>query len=404
MNIEIHTLAFLLSLTIFIQFIVLLFAYYKNRRLNAENIEAIENLELIFNTIPDAILIINFETGSFVQINDGFSTMTGFTRGDVIGQSSLSINLWDNPDERLIFLSELKKGFIDNLEFILRRKDGSNVVVSMSAKILQIDGKPHVVSIIHDISKREEAKSALQKDHSRLELGMTVAGMAWWEMDIVTGNVIFNKRKTDILGYKYEDFKHYNDFMQLVHPEDADKAMDIMRKHFKGEVDKYETDYRILTASGEYRWFYDIGSIQKRDAAGRPLLVTGLVIDVTQRKRAEIEILEIKEKLEKINSEKDKFFSIIAHDLRSPFTGFLGLTQMIAEDAGNLSVEELEKLGYGMHQTANNLFNLLKNLLEWSQMQRGSMGFEQKEISLSNLIADNINTLKGRSEQKGIKE
>jgi len=108
------------------------------------------------------------------------------------------------------------------------------------------------------------------------------------------------------------------------------------------------------------------------------------------------------EELEKANNQKDKFFSIIAHDLRSPFQGFLGITQTMAENADSYSGEELTTVFTNMHQTADNLFNLLRNLLEWAQMQKGAMNFQPKEFSLSDLIGENVQTLKKRGEQKGI--
>ena len=106
---------------------------------------------------------------------------------------------------------------------------------------------------------------------------MQSANMAWWEMDITTGNVIFDKRKTEMLGYESENFKHYKDFMALVHPEDNEITMDAMRKHLEGKSDKYEIEYRIKTKTEDYKWFYDIGSIVKRDNNGKAEKVTGLV-------------------------------------------------------------------------------------------------------------------------------
>ena len=114
------------------------------------------------------------------------------------------------------------------------------------------------------------------------------------------------------------------------------------------------------------------------------------------------ELNKSNEELEKSNNQKDKFFSIIAHDLRSPFQGFLGITQNLAENADSYSASELAKLYNLMHQTANNLFSLLKNLLEWAQMQKGSMSFQPKKLSLSDLITETVQALTWRSEQKGI--
>jgi PAS domain S-box-containing protein len=144
-----------------------------------------------------------------------------------------------------------------------------------------------LIGVILDISERKRAEAALQENNSRLELAMQAADMAWWEMDLPSGHVTFEKRKTEMLGYPAEKFKHYQDFVALVHPDDREKAMAAMRGHLDGSLARYEVDYRIASSSGEYLWFHDIGSVGKRDAGGRPQNVTGLVINVSERKRAE---------------------------------------------------------------------------------------------------------------------
>lgn len=150
----------------------------------------------------------------------------------------------------------------------------------------------HVIIQHNDITARKMAEEALQENNIRLELAMQVADMAWWQMDVTTGQVVFQKRKAEMLGYSPEIFKHYEDFMALVHPDDQENTMNAMIDNFKGLQDKYEVEYRILTLSGEYKWFYDIGSIVKRDEKGYPQIVTGLVFDITDRKQAEFALKE----------------------------------------------------------------------------------------------------------------
>ena len=138
-----------------------------------------------------------------------------------------------------------------------------------------------------DITERKKAEAELKENNARLNLAMQAANMAWWEMDVRTGNIIFNEKKTEMLGYLPENFKHYSDFTKLIHPDDLDKAMNAMFGHIHGELEKYEVEYRIQTKSGDYKWFYDIGSIVKRSPDGSPLNVTGLVFDISERKLAE---------------------------------------------------------------------------------------------------------------------
>jgi signal transduction histidine kinase len=113
-------------------------------------------------------------------------------------------------------------------------------------------------------------------------------------------------------------------------------------------------------------------------------------------------ITKVNAELKKINSEKDKLFSIIAHDLRSPFMGFVGLTGIFAEGVSEFSQEELTEMGKEMNKSANSLYKLLQNLLDWSLMQQGKIDFIPVQINLHDTVSQNIGILMQRGEQKGI--
>jgi PAS domain S-box-containing protein len=127
-------------------------------------------------------------------------------------------------------------------------------------------------------------------DFQRFESAMEGGNLAWWEMDYKTGAVRFHKQKTDMLGYEQESFKHYTDFTTLLHPDDHEVAMQAMRDHLMGKKPQYQVEYRIKNSTGAYHWFQDIGKISKRDEQGNPLTISGIVIDITERKRAEEQV------------------------------------------------------------------------------------------------------------------
>jgi len=114
------------------------------------------------------------------------------------------------------------------------------------------------------------------------------------------------------------------------------------------------------------------------------------------------EISKTKEELEKSNNEKDKFFSIIAHDLRSPFSGFLGLTKMLEENIGFLEPDELKELAKMLKDSANVTYTLLENLLEWSRIQRDVIKFEPTETNLFLLMSNVIQLQKTNLDKKNI--
>jgi PAS domain S-box-containing protein len=146
--------------------------------------------------------------------------------------------------------------------------------------------------MVSDISDIAAAQEALRTSHSRLESAMEAGNLAWWEMECSTGKVSFSKRKAELLGYPAEQFSHYTDFTSLLHPDDYDHTMQAMQDHLSGVKKNYEADYRIRTISGEYRWFYDTGGVSKYGPDGAPLKVTGLVMDITGRKQADLALNE----------------------------------------------------------------------------------------------------------------
>ena len=108
------------------------------------------------------------------------------------------------------------------------------------------------------------------EDRMRIEIAVGAVNMAWWGLDVVTGAVEFHKKKAEMLDFPPEKFKHYQDFTDLLHPDDYELAMESMRMNFRGESKTYEVAYRIKKANGEYTWFWDIGAIIKRDPGGKP--------------------------------------------------------------------------------------------------------------------------------------
>lgn len=125
-------------------------------------------------------------------------------------------------------------------------------------------------------------------------------------------------------------------------------------------------------------------------------------LDITSRKLAEAEIKLKNEQLLELNAAKDKFFSIIAHDLRGPFSGFLGLTEIMAEELRSLSIAQIQEFSIDMRKSATNLYRLLENLLQWSKMQQGSISFNPELLQLRLVVDECFAMATETAKNKGI--
>lgn len=117
----------------------------------------------------------------------------------------------------------------------------------------------------------------------------------WWQMELPSGDVIFGEAKAKMLGYPDSDFRTYQDFVKLVHPEDTEKTMQAMRDHLEGKTDLYEALYRIRASDGQYLQFYDCGQIIKQD--GGNITVAGFVLKIDDVEQAQAEMRDFKKLL-----------------------------------------------------------------------------------------------------------
>jgi ligand-binding sensor domain-containing protein/signal transduction histidine kinase len=114
------------------------------------------------------------------------------------------------------------------------------------------------------------------------------------------------------------------------------------------------------------------------------------------------ELTEKNRELQKVIMEKDKLFTIIAHDLRGPFSSFIGITQLISEDIASFTKDEISALTNKMSQSAKNLYDLLENLLQWSRMQQRTIQFNPSKINIKDSIVENTGWIINSAEEKGI--
>ena len=118
-----------------------------------------------FLVSPDSVNINRLSDGFYVSVNEGFTKMVGYTEEEVNGKTSVSLNIWVNPEDRSRLVAALgKSGKVENFEADFRRKDGSIINGSMSASLIDIDGVPHILNITKDITGSKQIKKELEQE------------------------------------------------------------------------------------------------------------------------------------------------------------------------------------------------------------------------------------------------
>jgi len=145
-----------------------------------------ERFRLTFQTSPDAINLNRLSDGMYIDINQGFTGLTGYTREDVTGKTSADINIWKNPEDRKRLVEGLlKTGFVKNLEARFVRKNGEVGIGLMSARILEINNENIILSVTRDITEIRQAEAThrilekqLQQAQKLEAIGRLAGGVA----------------------------------------------------------------------------------------------------------------------------------------------------------------------------------------------------------------------------------
>jgi PAS domain S-box-containing protein len=122
-----------------------------------------------FRISPDAICISRFSDGKYIEVNEGFSRLTGFVPEELIGKNDLTLNIWANLDESQRFFAAMKEiGEVSNMEGLFKRRDGDVWIGLVSARIIEVNEEPCIISITRDITERKRAELDLQHAHADL--------------------------------------------------------------------------------------------------------------------------------------------------------------------------------------------------------------------------------------------
>ncbi len=211
----------------------------------------------------------------------------------------------------------------------------------------------------------------------------------------------------EMLGYTKEELVN-KQWDEYTHPDDIAHNRVVIDSILTGGEKSVRWEKRYLHKNGSIIWA-DIHTFLYRDANGRPLYFITTVNNITKTKTFEDALKESEqlfksqnEQLMQSNAEKDKYFAILAHDLRGPLSSFLGLAEVMSEDINSMTMSEIEEISKSLFLSASNLYQLLENLLEWSILRRGNTEYNPEPTSLNNLIMRCIDPFHESARRKNI--
>ncbi|HEY5885574.1 MAG TPA: sigma 54-interacting transcriptional regulator, partial [Pyrinomonadaceae bacterium] len=258
--------------------------------------ESEERFSKAFRANPQPMTISTLAEGRYLDVNDAFLEVSGYTRAEVIGHTSLELGIWERPENRLDFLRKInERGSVVNFESRFRTKDGSLRVLLYSAERLELGGVDCLIGASSDITDRQKAQDALRESRARLVLAYQAANMGTFEWNVQTGMNTWSAELEAMYGLERGTFPGTQSaWQELVHPEDREKALDGVNRAFKtGEPE--DEEWRVTWPDGSVHWIY--GRYQVfRTAAGVPERLTGINIDITNRKAAESAVRESEER------------------------------------------------------------------------------------------------------------
>ncbi len=181
--------------------------------------------------------------------------------------------------------------------------------------------------------RQQKAEEALRRNQERLELVLRGAGLGMYDWNLRSGEVVINARYAEMLGYTLEELQPFTiqTWVDLIHPEDRPQEMEALQREMNADFPLVDTEYRMRTRDGDWKWILDRGKVVEWDQDGKPLRICGTHLDITERKRAE----EAHHKLLARAMETQKLEAIgqltagIAHEFNNLLTSINGFAELL---------------------------------------------------------------------------
>lgn len=366
--------------------------------------EMLSLLNSAINAIGEGILVVNtnnkitYYNTKFLKMwkipealiaRDKIEELVRFTSGQLKDQKTFI--------ESVVQLSH--EPYMEGKE-ILELKDGRYIERFSRPQIMSGKAVGRVWSFL-DVTERVLFDDLLSKERDLLQALMNNIPDTIYFKDKESKFTRINKAQAKMLGVNHPSEAIGKTDFDYFEPEHARQAYEDEQKMMESKEGLIAKVEKIRCAGGEYRWV-TATKVPFLDKDGNVTGLVGISRDITSSKIAEEKLAKYSQELNELNASKDKLFSIIAHDLRSPFGPLLGLSEILDVDYDSLSTEDIKEYNHEINRALKNEYGLLEDLLNWSRMETGKITITRSDLNLFEKVNKVTDLMNANAKNKNI--